>query len=183
MPIKKSASNKIIFLSGKKVVLRPISEKDISKMLKWMNDPDVTQYLAVYMPVYEKEERQWIDDLLKKKQTDIILAIETRKGVYIGNIGIHNINWKDRTAEIGIVIGDKDFWGRGYGNQAISLIIKYAFNALNLRKLSLSVLGNNPRAISCYKRCGLKVEGCRKNQIFKNGNYIDEIMMAVFRYR
>lgn len=182
MPMRKSgADDRIVFLSGRKIVLRPISEKDISEMLKWINNPDVTQYMTVYMPVYEDEEKRWIEDLSKRKQEDLVLAIETTRGTHVGNIGIHKMNWKDRTAEIGIVIGDKDYWDRGLGSEAISLIIKYSFNVLNLRKLSLSVLGNNPRAINCYKKCGFIVEGCRKNQIFKNGGYVDEIMMAVFK--
>ena len=181
MPMKKSASNRIVFLSGKKVVLRPISETDISKMLKWINDPDVTQYIAVYMPVSENEEKQWVEDLSKKRQTDLVLGIETVKGVHIGNIGIHKISWKDRTAEIGITIGDKNYWGKGYGSEAIFILIKYSFSTLNLRKLSLSVLGNNPRAINCYKKCGFRFEGRLKNQIFKGGKYIDQIIMSVFK--
>jgi len=130
--------------------------------------------------MYEKEEIDWIENLSKRKPNDIVLGIETIAGILIGTIGLHETNWKDRTTNLGISIGEKKYLGKCCGTEAVSLIIGYSFETLNLHKVCLSVLGHNERAMRCYKRCGFKMEGCRKKQIFKNGHYVDEILMAVF---
>lgn len=176
-----SSKQKVVFLAGKKINLRPISKSDAGKLFRWVNDAEVTQYLSVYLPMHENEEMEWVENLSKRKSNDIVLGIETIDGVLVGTVGLHEISWKDRTSTIGISIGEKNYWGKGCGTEAIKLIIDYAFKTLNLRKVCLSVLSHNWRAIRCYKGCGFKLEGCRKNQIFKNGKYVDEMLMAVFR--
>lgn len=176
-----SNEEKVIFLSGKKINLRPISKNDVGKLLRWINDQEVTQYLSVYLPMHEIEEINWIENLSKRKSNDIVLGIETVDAVLIGSVGLHGVDWKDRIGTLGISIGEKEYWGKGFGAEAISLIIDYAFKTLNLRKICLSVFAHNKRAIKCYKGYGFKVEGCRKRQIFKSGRYVDEILMAVFR--
>ena len=168
-------------MAGKKINLRPLSKNDVGKLTRWINDSDVTQYLSVYLPVCENEEIEWVEKLSKHKSSDIVLGIETIESVLIGTIGLHGINWKDRTGTLGISIGEKSYWGKGSGREAVTLILRYAFKTLNLRKVCLSVLGHNKHAIKCYKSCGFKVEGCCKRQIFKNNRYVDEILMAVFR--
>lgn len=172
---------RIVFRSSKRVVLRPSMRKDIKKILVWMNDPEVLQYIRHNFPLYEKEEEEWFEKLGKQKQNDVVLAIETKKGVHIGNTGIHRISWADRIGNIGIFVGDKKYWGKKYGYEAMMLLLEYAFNTLNLRKMCLSVFNFNERAYKCYCRCGFKVEGRKREQYYANGKYHDEIVMAVFR--
>ena len=176
-----SRRDKVVFLAGNNINLRPLLKSDAGKLSRWINDPEVTQYLSVYLPMYEKEEIDWIENLSKRKPNDIVLGIETIAGILIGTIGLHGTNWKDRATNLGISIGEKKYWGKCCGTEAISLIIGYAFETLNLHKVCLSVFGHNERAIRCYKRCGFKTEGCRKKQIFKNCRYADENLMAVFK--
>ncbi len=172
---------RIVFCSGKKIVLRPLIKRDIPQLLVWFNDPEVNQYLTGYLPLYEKEEEEWFERLHRDKQTEIVLAIETKKGNFIGNIGLHRIRWTDGFATLGITIGNKHYWGQNYGSDAIMTILKYAFNTLNLRKICLSVLEFNQRAYRCYYKCGFREEGRKKKQYFKNGRYVDEIQMAIFK--
>ena len=176
-----SSEEKVVFLSGKEINLRPLSKNDLGKILRWINDPEVTQYLSVYLPMSEIEELNWVENLSKRKPNDIVLGIETVDTNLIGSVGLHGIDWKDRTGTLGISIGEKKYWGKGCGTETVSLILGYAFKTLNLRKICLSVFAHNKRAIKCYKGCGFNVEGCRKRQVFKNGRYVDEIIMAVFR--
>ncbi|MCK6462282.1 MAG: GNAT family N-acetyltransferase [Candidatus Pacebacteria bacterium] len=175
------SEEKVVFLPGEKVNLRPLLKSDVGKLMRWINDPEVTQYLSAYLPMHEDEEICWIENLSKRKSSDIVLGVETIERTLIGTAGLHGINWKDRTVTLGISIGEKSYWGKGFGTEAVSLLIGFAFNTLNLRKVCLTVLSNNKRAIKCYKGCGFKVEGCRKRQIFKNGRYLDQILMSVFR--
>lgn len=103
---------RIVFLAGEKVVLRPLIKGDMDKILIWLNDPEVTQYLRRNHPLYEKEEEEWFERLGRQKQTDIVFAIETRKGEHIGNVGIHQISLTDRVGTIGIFLGEKKYWGK-----------------------------------------------------------------------
>ncbi len=166
---------------GKKIILRPPTKADIPKFLVWFNDPEINGYLNRYLPVYEKDEELWLDNLQKNKETDIVFVMETTDGVSVGTVGIHRIHWKDRTGVLGIAIGEKEYWNKGMGTEAIMLLLDYLLNTLNLRKITLSVLGNNKRGQACYTKCGFITEGCLTRQIYKNGRYVDEILMAVFR--
>ena len=167
--------------TGKKIILRPPTKADIPKFLVWLNDPEINGYLNRYLPVYEKDEELWLDNLQKNKETDVVFVIETLDGVSIGTAGLHRIHSKDRVATYGIAIGEKEYWNRGMGTEALMLVLHYAFMTLNLRKITLSVLCNNKRGFACYTKCGFIVEGCKKRQIYKNGRYVDEVLMAVFR--
>jgi RimJ/RimL family protein N-acetyltransferase len=172
----------VVFLRGKRVILRPLNkETDLPSILRWINDPETRQFIAAYLPSSLEAEEQWLDDLLKKKASDIVLAIETLDGVFIGTMGIHQINWKDRVAVTGALIGEKEYWGKGYGTDAKMALLDYAFNTLNLHKLCSAVVAFNQRSLHYSLKCGYKIEGKRRRQFFKDGKYHDEIVLGVFR--
>ncbi|HXF49507.1 MAG TPA: GNAT family protein [Verrucomicrobiae bacterium] len=172
---------KLVFLKGKKTILRPLRKAtDFELCLRWINDPEVNQYLLVYFPVTEKKEEEWFDRMANNPN-EIILGIETLDGKLIGNMALVHINAKDRTASTGALIGEKKYWGKGYGTDAKMTLLNYAFNTLNLRKINSSVYAFNKRSLQYNLKCGYKVEGVRKKQIFRNGKYHDEILIAVFK--
>ena len=172
---------KVVFLSGKKVNLRPLrKETDLESALRWINDPEVIRYLSIFLPQSAAQEEEWFDNL-SKRQDDIVLAIETLKGIFIGIIGLHGINWKDRTAIRGTVIGEKKYWNKGYGTDAAMVLLNYAFNTLNLRKVCSSVLAFNERSLRYQLGCGYRIIGRRHRQVFKNGRYYDEIFLELFK--
>ncbi len=173
--------NRLIFLKGRKVILRPLrKETDLESALRWINDPEVTQYLSMFLPQSIVQESEWFDNLLKR-QNDIILAIETLKGIFIGITGLHQINWKDRTVTHGVFIGEKEYWGKGYGTDANMALLNYAFNSLNLRKVCSSVISFNKRSLRYHLACGYKIVGKNRRQIFKNGRYYSMILLEVFK--
>lgn len=171
----------IVFLKGKRVALRPILKQDVPQLLLWMNDQEVTQYLSAYLPMLEADEEEWFANLSKRKQTDLIFAIVVNDGTCIGTMGLHQISWKDRVATTGAFIGDKAYWGKGYGTEAKMLLLDYAFNTLNLRKICASVLAFNKRSYAYQLKCGYKEEGRKLRQRYRKGKYWDEIFMAVFK--
>lgn len=178
----KEKKNAIVFRKGKKVILRPLRKStDLENNLRWINDPEVTKYLLVYLPVGEKEEGDWIDGAGKENPDAVHFAIETHDGLHIGNIGFHKISWRDRTAVTGSLIGEKEYWGKGYGTDAKMLLLDYAFNALNLRKVNASVLAFNERSIRYGLRCGYKEEGRRRAEFYRDGSYHDEVLLAIFK--
>lgn len=178
----KEQTNKIVFLKGHKVILRPPNkETDLDDCLRWINDPEVRIFIYPYFPVLKEEEAEWFDKL-KDKKDEIHLAIETvKEEKFIGIMGLNQIHWQNRTATTGAFIGEKDYWGKGYGTDAKMFLLDYAFNTLNLRKISSSVISFNKRSLNYSLHCGYKIEGRKKKQFFKDGRYYDEIILGLFK--
>lgn len=110
-------------LYGEKTRLRRIERSDIPTFVRWFGDPEVREFLMLNRPISHAEEEQWFENHLNDKSGEIF-AIETNEDgtarVHIGNIGLHSINWVHRRAELGIVIGEKEYWGKGYGSAGSS---------------------------------------------------------------
>jgi RimJ/RimL family protein N-acetyltransferase len=171
-------------LQGKKVVLRAIERRDIETLRQWLNDPEVNQYLLVYAPLSEIVEEKWYEKTAQSN-TQLVMAIESsdlkNPRQLIGNCGLHDIRWKDRTATFGIFIGDKSFWSNGYGTEAASLLIQFGFEQLNFHRINSSVLGFNKRSLRMHQKLGFQIEGRQRQKIFKNGEYHDEIILGLLR--
>lgn len=174
-------SNLTIFLKGKKVYLRPLNKKtDLELCQRWINDPEVRLYLNNIYPVMIMQEEKWFDNLGKNK--DIVLAVVATVGDrFIGVMGLHNIDWVSQTATTGAFIGEKEFQNKGYGTEAKMLLLDYAFNTLNLRKVCSEVISFNKRSLAYSKKCGYKVECIRPRQYFREGKYWDQIFLAVYK--
>lgn len=173
-------SKPIVFLKGVTVTLRPVLEEDVPLMLRWMNDQNVTQYLRAYLPMTEAGEKEWFANYHKRQPNDIILMLVV-DGKPIGVMGLHRISFKDGTATTGAYIGESEYWGNGHGSEAKMLLLNYAFNELNLRKITSNVIAFNERSYKYSIKCGYKEEARLKDQIFTQGKYWDEIILAVFK--
>lgn len=167
-------------LSGEKVQLRAIERRDLENCLKWINDPEVTRYLLITDPVSAVAEEKWIEaaargDSPNSKQ----FTVETLDGDYVGQIGLHEIDWRHRHATAGIVIGVKEYWDKGYGSDAMRTLLRYAFDTLNLHKVSLGAFADNKRALRTYEKCGYRTIGVQREHRYSYGRYQDEVMMEV----
>lgn len=170
-----------VFISGKTIDLRVITESCVPDFVVWFNDSRVIDNLAMYLPMTEKREKQWIESLYGKDNNDVHFAIVTKEGRHVGNIGIHGINWRDRVGTTGTVIGEKEFRGKGIGTEAKMLILNYAFNMLGLRKICSRAFSFNSASQRFSEKCGYRHEGLLRKHAFKNGEYVDEVLLAVFR--
>ncbi|MHA1729731.1 MAG: GNAT family N-acetyltransferase [Promethearchaeota archaeon] len=141
-------------IQKKKVIkLQPIKKEYIPIYVKWFNDPEITQFLFIHRPITLEMEEEWYTNK-PKRENEVIFAIILVNNVrerLIGNCGIE-IDQKNRVGSIGIIIGEKDTWNKGYGTEALRLMIKYSFNTLNLFRIELEVYDFNTRAIICYKK-------------------------------
>ena len=146
---------------GERVYLSPINSEDCLKYVEWLNDFETAKYIAQYSKVLtiEKEE-EWISKKTDNEYTFGIILKDCDK--LIGNISLVNIKDIDKTAELGIFIGDKDYLSKGYGSEAIMLLLDYGFNYLNLNNIMLRALAFNERAIKAYQKCGFKIFGTWK---------------------
>jgi RimJ/RimL family protein N-acetyltransferase len=110
-----------------------------------------------------------------------MLAIcDQESNKHIGNIKLDNFDWVSRTCELGVLIGEKDFWGKGIGSEVCKLTIKYAFEQLNIRKILLAVYAHNIGAIKVYEKLGFVNEGTLRQHIWSNGAYVDKHYMGLF---
>jgi len=165
---------------GQKTRLRGIEREDIPTFVKWFNDPEIRHYLEVYLPMSKAAEEGWFEAQLKDDSSRIF-AIETEEGVHIGNISLGELDWKNRKAFLGIVIGEKEYWGRGYGTDAIISLLDFAFKEMNLHRVYLYTYDFNQRALRCYEKCGFRHEGRARQAHFTDGKYHDYLLMAILR--
>lgn len=168
---------------GEKVCLRAYKEEDIKTATALVNDAELKKFLVprIPFPISPWEEDAWVKSQKGSSTGEYNFAIEDMKTKkYIGGCGIQEVNWLARVAVIGIMIGDKDYWGKGYGTDAMKVLIKFIFENMNINKIRLNTFSFNERAIKCYKKCGFEVEGVLKKEIFKDGKYYDEVVMALF---
>lgn len=163
--------------------LRPIEPKDSQRIYEFLNDPDIYQSLGGFrfgMSRYEAE--RWIELHSGYNTNDYIWAIcDLDNDIYLGHVGLYKINYRVGSAEFGIMIGDKTQWGKGIGKEVLRFIINLAFFELNLRRIELSVLANNLKAIKLYESVGFIKEGTLRQYQYKNGQYIDLIIMSILR--
>jgi RimJ/RimL family protein N-acetyltransferase len=170
-----------VFLKGNRLYLRPVRREDLPLLLKWTNDPDLRgMYLRRHFPVDEIEAGEWVAQLHKRTDS-VSFIICLNDGRAIGIIGVHSIDWKNRLGETETVIGEKEFWSHGYATEAKMIILHYAFDTLNLRKMHGAIYGFNKGSQAYNKKCGYQVEGVQRQHVFRNGEYHDRILVAVFR--
>lgn len=171
-------------LYGERVRLRAIERTDLPTFVRWFNDPDVRQFLLMSEPMSMAMEERWFENRLSRTD-DYLFGIEAHVGdawVHIGNNGLHRVEWKNRLATFGIALGEKAYWGQGYGTDATRTILRYAFGELNLHRVELDVYDFNPRGIRCYEKAGFRHEGVRREAIFRNGQYHDVLTMSVLQH-
>ncbi|MNZ95835.1 putative ribosomal N-acetyltransferase YdaF [compost metagenome] len=167
---------------GNKITLREYRMEDLDHIRSWVNDEEITRTLSeifIYPQTLHGTE-SFLRMILEGKTDSKGFVISEKDTLeYIGQIDLHKLNWLNRSAVIGIVIGRKDLLGQGYGREAISLLQKFAFETLNLNRLELEVYDFNERGRRCYASCGFKEEGRFRQKIFNNGKYCDVIVMSV----
>jgi len=171
-------------IRGEKVGLREVRRSDLANFLQWFNDPEVTQYLSMSLPMTEMAEEKWVEGLAERANTDVhfvIVAIDDDNEVSIGSIGFSGFNNKDHTATFGIAVGDKQYWNKGYGTEAARLIIDYGFGELNLHRINSNVYEFNERSWRMHLRVGFTEEGRQRELIYRKGRYWNLVMLGILK--
>lgn len=171
------------FIVGEKIYLRGLEKKDLAdNMFNWANDSDVTRYMYTGLKPNNLELLEKEYDQLISSDKDVVMAIvDKQTDEHVGNVGLYSINWLYRSAEYRIIIGEKDFWGKGYGLEAAKLIIEYGFDKLNLNKIWLGVNAENSSAVKSYRNAGFVEEGVLRQEIYRNSKYYDAVRMSILR--
>lgn len=171
-------------LKGDRVVLRPMRPEDLERYAEFKNDVEVELLgsgdLLAPMELGRLQAR-YEEHLKAPRETSAWFAIDAQGGKFIGQCILHNFDSTARTCELGITIGDRDFWGRGYGRDAVALLLKYAFRLRNMERVWLSVSGTNQRGIRSYASCGFIEEGRLRRHVWLDGAYDDLVYMGILR--
>ena len=168
-------------LHGEKVTLRSIEREDLRRLREFRNDLEVELAGGGDPPLPtppERLEKEFEQAVVEKRRdrTDFVIEAD---GECIGTCLLLNIDEAARHAELGITIGVKEYWGQGYGREAVGLLLDYAFRLRNLRRVWLEVHSANERAIRAYRSCGFVEEGRMREHIWLGGRYVDNVIMGV----
>ncbi len=171
-------------LYGQNIYLRLLSTDDISDAyVSWMNDYEVVKYTeSRFCPQSKETIRQFVINV--SDANNFLFGIFSKQSdIHIGNIKLGSINWIHRYGDIGIIIGDKQYWGQGIATETIALIVDYAFNQLNLHKLIAGAYEYNVGSIKAFKKNGFNEEFVEKEKYFFEGKYINCIHLGRFNDR
>ena len=166
-------------LIGERIYLSPRNNEDVEIFTEWLNDFEITDYIARsgIVTTLDSEKKYLEENKNQSGATFVIVTLDTNK--IIGTVSIENVDSIHRYGTLGIFIGDKEYLSKGYGTEAIKLILDYGFNYMNLHNIKLNVLAVNERALNCYKKCGFKEMGKIREARFINGKYYDVICMDI----
>lgn len=166
-------------ITGERLYLSPINEMDAETYTRWLNDSAVADGLGFTgKTVSLRGEEAWVADSHDRPQFAIVTMDEDR---LIGNCGIQALDQLRQTCEVGVFIGEAEDRCKGYGAEALRLLLDYAFNSLNLRSAMLKVFSFNEQAIACYKKVGFREIGYRRQSYFLKGKFHDELFMDILR--
>ncbi len=167
-------------VQNQRVKLVPTDKKFIPNFLEWFNDREVIRHLMMYLPITYEQEVNWYNSLVNNENSIlfVILRVDDGSEAPIGNCGL-TLNLQDRVGQVGILIGEKSLWGKGYGTDAMALLVNHAFNSRNLHRVELECYSSNTRALKSYEKLGFQREGARKQAIFVRGIYEDVVVMGM----
>lgn len=169
-------------IRGKRVLLRAIEETDLELLHQWSNDPDIWYLLGGWhFPSSLESTKSWFQGL-KSDHLNQRFAIETPELGLIGTANLVDIDWKNNHAFHGMMLGDKDNRGKGYGTDTIMAVMRYAFEELHLERLDSTIIEYNEASVNVYvNKCGWKIEGRQKRWYFRKNRYWDRIIVGVTR--
>lgn len=171
-----------MMFKGHKVLLRAVTREDMAVQWKAENDPEIYFWDGGTPRPLSMEQLLSFHDQSQSQSSpnSVSFAIEA-DGQYIGHCGLHNFDHVARTCELGIEISNRDYWGQGYGRDAVRVLLKYAFEHHNVQRIWLNTHSENERAIRCYLACGFVEEGRLRQHLWIAGRYVDRVVMGILR--
>lgn len=172
-----------MLFESSRVKLRKIREEDTELYHKWRNDVEVMHSTSPSLDVYSIEAtKEFINQvILGSQRAKSYIMVEKGNEIPIGIVSLINIDPKNRNAECIIDIGEKEYWGKGYGSEGMKLLLDYAFYEMNLHRVSLKVFSFNDRATQLYHKIGFQQEGSSRQSLFRNGEWHDIIHMGLLQ--
>jgi RimJ/RimL family protein N-acetyltransferase len=168
-----------IFIDGRRIYLRPLEQKDLEINYRLFNNPQLRRFLLLPFPITKSGEKEFIGKMSTLKDGVVLSVILKKRNRLIGNISLFSINHISRSASMGIAIADLSMASKGYGTEAMRLMVDYGFKTLNLHRIGITVHEFNIRAIKAYKKLGFVEEGRMRDVYFWDGRYYNDIQLSL----
>ncbi len=170
-------------IAGDRIRLRPLRDSDLPLLRAWFDDPDVMRFWGMTSnPVVDQRFAEDLVGRFARFEVAGYFAIDLPDGTTIGRVEFERLSTETRSAEVMILIGDRSAWGKGYGTDAMTALLRYLFHTRNLHRVSLTVLAWNRRAIRSYKKVGFTVEGTLRDDLYFDGRYHDQLVMGMLHH-
>lgn len=168
---------------GDKVRLVPLDRsRHLDNAVAWLNDSEITAWTLVGdVPMTRLAEEDFFDRAMRETEKAVYFAVETLAGEHIGFSGVDRIDWRQRVATTGTILGRRDLWGQGYGSDAARLRTRYAFEVLGLRMLLSEVMADNAGSLKMLQKAGYREVGRIPRRMWKRGAYRDVVVMVLER--
>lgn len=167
------------FLVGERVYLRSLTRDDLALIQKWSNDPEIRGLTGQVQPFQPADAEKFYEKLGSDEHRVWFIVALKEDDRAIGEAGLLRMFPAWRTTDLSIIIGEKDAWGKGYGTEAINLLLDYAFGYLSFHRVAIGVVGFNENALQFYEKVGFKREGIQRDGYYYNHEYSDFVMMAI----
>lgn len=176
-----NSTQKPNFISGNKVYLRPIEEEDLQMIYVGKNSEKIVHALHLFKPLTFAQVKEEIISMCNNKETTLFTICSVENDVPLGITAFVRIDWVSRAAVFFIALFNSDIWSKGFGSEATSLMVKFAFDTLNLNRIQLHVSNENPNAIKAYTKAGFQLEGTLREAMYYDNRYIDFSVMGLLR--
>ncbi len=170
------------FIIGQSLYLNPLDDTYLENYLQWFNDPEIRWFTYNVFPNTISEISEWLENIREDKSSVMLNLMLMEEDIHIGIAGLENIDWINRSANLFIMIGEKSVWEMGLGAETTQLLVKYAFDTLQLHRLEIRTFSWNKAAIEAYQSVGFEKEGLLNECIFRNGQYHNMILLARLSY-
>ena len=171
------------FLEGNRIYLRGIEKKDLQgNFFQWANDKEVTRFLFMgVFPNNQENLEEWFEHMRKSDTNVVLMIVNKSDDKVIGFTGLFEMRWIHRTAEFRLFIGEKDYWGKGYAQEATKLVLRYGFELLNFNKIWSGINTANKESVNFCLRCGFVEEGILRAETYRNSRYYDVVRISILR--
>ena len=179
MTFDEKSETKSRFLIGKRVYLRALEKEDLIYIRKWSNDPEIRKLTGEVASISQADADRFLERIYNDNTRKWFVIVIKENDRVIGEAGLLRMFHAWRTTDISIIIGEKDAWGKGYGTEAILLLIDYVFRRLNFHRVAIGVVSFNEKAIHFWEKVGFKKEGIQRDGYYYNHKYHDFVMMSI----
>jgi len=172
---------KMVRIKSNRLLLRSLEWSDSEQILGWINNEEIARNFQFFTGKIAPEDEIRYIFRMNDSSSDLLLGVETQEGELVGTCGLHEIDFNNDTARLGIIIGKKMHWNKGYAREAVSTLIDWAFSKMNLHKIYLNVFVTNQKSVHLYENIGFQIEGKLKKEYKIRGEYTDMLRMAVLK--
>ncbi len=167
------------FLIGERIYLRPMEKDDLPHVRKWSNDPEIRRLTGETTPMSVEEAEAFYERIQKDESRIWFVVVLKENDRVVGECGLLRMFHPWRTTDLTMILGEKDIRHRGYGTEAIVLLMDYAFGYLGFHRISIGVVGFNESALRFYEKVGFKREGIQRDGYYYDHTFSDFVMLSI----